>query len=191
MTARQILIGNAMPSRDPNGRALPAYLKFFLPMTSTLAEVFTDSSLTVALAQPIVSDDAGRFVSVWADEETYFDVTWYRLDTGANIETYANVRSLDDAILLSASQSAASANASAASAAEAAASAAEAVATIAALGDFSDAVAAAEAAAVETEADKIAAASSAAAAAASAASIDADAILSKARGFAICAAVSL
>lgn len=185
MTARQILIGNAMPSRDENGRALPAQLKFNLPQTSTLAVVYADFSLTIPHAQPIISDDAGRWPAIWAEESTYFDVVWYRLDTGANIEAYANVRPLDDALLASATQSQAAADASAVSAAAAAASAAEAVATIADLGDFSDAVAAAEAAAVVAVDAEAAAAASAAAAAASAASIDSAEILTRARASAI------
>lgn len=191
MTARQIIVAGAMPARDANGRALPSKLRFYLPDTSTLAVVYSDSDLTVPLSQPIISDDAGRWPQLWAEESTYFDVVWSDLATDSNIAAYSDVRPLDDALSASADMAEAAADAAVVSAAEAAASAAEAVATIAELGDFSDAVAAAEAAAATADADATAAAASAVAAAASAASIDSDAILSKARGFAICAAVSL
>lgn len=191
MTARQIIVAGAMPSRDANGRALPAKLRFYLPGTSTPAVVYSDEPMTVALAWPIISDDAGRWPQIWADEQTYFDVTWSDLATDSLIAGYSDIRPLSDALSASADEAEAAADAAVASAAEAAASAAEAVATIAALGDFSDAVADAEAAATAAQAAQVAAAASAAAAAASAAGIDSDAILSAARGFAICAAATL
>lgn len=188
MTARQIIVAGAMPSRDANGRALPAKMRFYLPMTSTPAVVYTASDLATPLAWPIISDDAGRWPQIWAEESTYFDVVWSDLATDSNIAAYSNVRPLDDALLASADEAEAAADAAVVSAAEAAASAAEAVATIAELGDFSDAVAAAEAAATAADIDAAAAAASAAAAAASAAGIDSQNILVLARAYAIAAA---
>lgn len=185
MVARQIIVAGAMPSRDANGRALPAKLRFYLPDTTTYAVVYADSDLTTSLSQPIVSDDAGRWPQVWAEEGTYFDVAWSDLATDSNIVTYADVRPLDDALAAGAVLADAAADAAAVSAASAAASAAEAVATIAELGDFSDAVSAAETAASTATTKAAEASASADAAAASAASINSDEILIRARATAI------
>ncbi len=78
MAARIIIVPGAMPSRDANGRAVPAKLRFYEPGAaySTPATVYTDSTLTVAHAFPILSDAAGRWPQIWADDAYTFDVTW-------------------------------------------------------------------------------------------------------------------
>ena len=188
MTARQIIVAGAMPARDQNGRALPSKLRFYMPQTTTPAVVYADSDLTVPLAWPILSDDAGRYPQICADEETYFDVVWTDRATDSNIAAYSNIRPLADALSASADEADAAADAAQAAADAAAATLVQIAAEIADLGDFSDAAAAAEAAAVTATAGAVSASASASAAAASAASIDTAEILTRARAFAIAAA---
>jgi hypothetical protein len=145
MAARQILIGDAMPSRSPNGRALPAKLCFYQPNTaySTPGVVYTSSALTTAHSWPLQSDSSGRFPAIWADEATSFDVTWNDLATGRQIRAYEDISPLSDAVLASTtlaqtaadqaedSATAAAASATAAATAETAAEAAQAAAELA------------------------------------------------------------
>lgn len=58
MTARRIIVPGAMPSRDDNGRALPAILRFYEPGTARneLKPVYTDNTLNIELEQPILSN---------------------------------------------------------------------------------------------------------------------------------------
>jgi hypothetical protein len=123
MAARQIIVPGAMPSRDANGRALPAKLRFYAPDTAftTPKTVYTTSALTVAHSFPILSDSAGRWPQIWADEAQTFDVTWSRLDNDAQIAQYTDLRTTDDAVLASVALAEAAADA-----AEAAQEAAEA-----------------------------------------------------------------
>ena len=187
MTARQLIVAGAMPSRDANGRALPGKLRFYLPGTPTPAMVYADSGLTIPLAWPIISDSAGRFPQIWADEQTYFDVVWTDLANDANIAAFSDIRPLSDAMQASAHEANAAADAAQAAADQAAGTLVEVQETIAELGDFSDAVTASQAAAATatTKADE--ASASAAAAAASAASIDTSRVLVVARAHAIAA----
>jgi len=103
MAARQIVVPGAMPSRDANGRSLPAKLRFYAPGTTTPKAVYTNDALTVAHGFPIVSDSAGRFPPVWAEETEFFDVGWTDQEDDAAIETFTNVRPVHDALLISAS----------------------------------------------------------------------------------------
>jgi hypothetical protein len=162
MTARRLIVPGAMPSRDANGRALPAKLRFYEPATaySTPAVVYTTSALDVPHAWPVLSDGAGRFPAVWADSSDTFDVaytdqTFDRVLGGP----YADLSPLADAMVASADMATAEADAAAASAAAAAASAASAAASAAvavevgeAMGDLGTAVAEAQAAAVSAAA---------------------------------------
>jgi hypothetical protein len=174
-----------MPARDANGRALPSRLRFYMPQTTTPAEVYADSGLTTPLEWPIVSDSAGRWPAIWADEQTYFDVTWSDLATDSLIKGESNIRPLSDSMSASADIAAEAAIQAQEAADAAAASAAEAVSTIAELGDFSQAVTDSQAAAVTATTKAAEAVASAAAAAASAASVDTDEILIRARASAI------
>jgi hypothetical protein len=116
MTARQIIVPGAMPSRDANGRSLPAKLRFYQPDTTTPATVYTSAALTTAHPFPINSDSGGRFPPIWAEEMLTFDVAWSRFDSDALVAGYAGVRPLSDALLASATASQSSADAAAASA---------------------------------------------------------------------------
>lgn len=188
MTARQLIVAGCMPSRDANGRALPSRLRFYLPTTSTPATVYADASLAVPLAWPIISDSAGRWPQIWAEEQTYFDVVWSDLANDAQIAAFSSIRPLSDAMQASVEEATAAADAAQAAADQAAATLVEIGETIADLGDISEAVAAAEAAAVTATAAEASASASAAAAAASAASIDTTRILVLARAYGIAAA---
>lgn len=188
MTARQLVVAGAMPSRDTNGRALPSKLRFYLPQTTTPAVVYTDSDLTVPHEWPVVSDDAGRWAQIWAEESTYFDVVWTDRATDSNIAAYADIRPLDDALAASATLAEAAADAAQAAAADADDTALEIAATIAGLGDFSEAAAEATAAAATATAAKVDAEAAAVAAAASAASINSQNILVLARAHAFAGA---
>lgn len=131
MAARQLVVLNASPSRDANGRALPAVLKVYLPETSTPATVYTASNLAVAHPFPIVSDSAGQWPAIWAEEDSAFDVGWFDLNTGAQLAFYTNVQVAQDALLASAEISQAGAVSAAASADAAELSAEEAAASAA------------------------------------------------------------
>lgn len=112
MAARQIIVPGAMPSRDQNGRALPAKLRFYEPNTAltTLKTVYTTSALNVAHATPILSDAAGRWPEIWADDAQVFDAGWSRMDTDATIATYEDVKPTSDAVLASVALAQASAD---------------------------------------------------------------------------------
>ncbi len=191
MTARQIIVAGAMPSRDANGRALAARLRFYMPGTTTPATVFADNGLAVAHPFPLLSDSAGRWPAVWAAADLYFDAAWSDLAQDALIASFADVRPLDGAVAAGVVLADAAAEAAQAAADAAEQTLSDTQAAVAALGDFSDAAAQAQAAATASSASASAAAASAAASAASAAGIDMAATLSAARGFAICAAAIL
>lgn len=103
MAARQIIVPGAMPSRDRNGRVLPAKLRFYEPGTafSTPATVYTSSALDVAHDFPILSDAAGRWPAMWADENELFDVAWSDQVNDAPQGQWTNLSPADDAVLAS------------------------------------------------------------------------------------------
>ncbi|WP_091742929.1 hypothetical protein [Phenylobacterium immobile] len=78
MAARRIIVPGAMPSRDQNGRALPALLRFYATATNHTepATVYLDAAMSTPAPFPIESDAAGRFPSLWAEQTATFDVTW-------------------------------------------------------------------------------------------------------------------
>jgi hypothetical protein len=118
-----IIVPGAMPSRDANGRALPAKFRFYQPDTTTPAIVYTDNTLGVALPFPILSDSAGRWPPMWASEGATFDVGWSDQVYDQTIEVFTGVSPADDAVLASVDMAQASADEAAASAAAAEASA--------------------------------------------------------------------
>jgi hypothetical protein len=89
LTARQIIVPGAMPSRDRNGRALPGKLRFYSPDTTTPATVYTSSALSVAHSFPILSDSAGRWPAIWANSTDSFDVAWSDQTFDALIASYS------------------------------------------------------------------------------------------------------
>src|SRR5581483_5482920 len=104
MTARTIIVPGAMPSRDSNGRSLPAKFRFYLPNTTTPTSVYTDNTLTVAHPFPLLSDAAGRWPTIWADDSLSFDVGWSDQVFDETIETFANISPAADAALNSVAQ---------------------------------------------------------------------------------------
>lgn len=189
MVARQIIVAGAMPSRDVNGRSLPARFRFYLPSSGGVpATVFADSALTVAHPFPIISGSDGRWPQIWAEENTYFDVAWSDLATDSAIYTFKDVRPLDDGLYVAAVLADGAAEQAQAAAAAAEQTLADTEAAVAALGDFSEAAATSVAAAAIAAAARDDAAAYAAAAAASAASIDTNRILVLARAYGIAAA---
>lgn len=100
MAAGQIIVPGAMPTRDRNGRATIGKLFFYENETQTPAPVYTSSALTTQLANPVVSNAAGRFPAIWADEDELFTVVW-TYDDEETIQTYSGVSSADDAVLAS------------------------------------------------------------------------------------------
>lgn len=131
MAARQLIVPGCMPARDANGRALPSKMRVYLPETTTPATVYTASNLAVALAWPIISDDAGRWPAIWANEDDAFDVAWSDLATDSLIASYTNVQVVEDALLVSAEVAQAAADSAEISAAAADVSAQDAAASAA------------------------------------------------------------
>lgn len=125
-----------MPSRDKNGRNLPARFRFYQPGTafSTPAVVYTDNTLTVPHLFPIVSDAAGRWPAIWLDDSLTVDVAWSDLANDAPQDEWTGLSPASDATLGSvalaeAAQEAAEVAQAAAEAAAALAQAAVALAT--------------------------------------------------------------
>jgi hypothetical protein len=177
MAARQIIVPGAFHSRDANGRVLPGKLRFYEPNTDTPATVYANSGLSVPHAFPILSDSAGRWPQIWADEAELFDVAWSRLDNDALIASYSDVGPLNSAVTASAilAQSAADAAVLAQTATEAAANAADALFDqvqdfLEPFGDITDAVTAAQLAQTNAETAETNAETAEAAAVAAAAS---------------------
>lgn len=104
MAARQIIVAGAMPSRDANGRNLPAKFRFYEPDTALTAPatVYTSSALATPHTFPILSDAAGRWPQIWSDEAETFDVAWSDQTHDRNIAIFTDVRPADDALLASA-----------------------------------------------------------------------------------------
>lgn len=165
MVARPIIVPGAMPARDANGRALPSLLRFYSPGTTTPKAVYTSSALTAAHEFPVVSDSAGRWPAIWADESQSFNVGWSDQALDQTIATYENLSPAADAVLSSVAQAEAFADAAETAQTAAEAAAAEAEAAVADLGDLSGSVTAAEASATAASASAAAAAASAAEAA--------------------------
>lgn len=103
MAARQVIVPGAMPSRDANGRSLPAKFRFYEVDTAltTPKTVYTASDLVTPHAFPLLSDSAGRWPQIWADEDDYFDVGWTDQLFDQTIATFRNVRPVDGAVLAS------------------------------------------------------------------------------------------
>lgn len=128
MTARQMIVPGAMPSRDANGASLPALFRFYLDGTDTPTTVYTSATLSVPLDFPIRSDAAGRWPDIWADAALYFNVGWSDQVFDNTIHVFTHIGPASDAVLASVAMASASADLAAASAAAAAASAAAAAA---------------------------------------------------------------
>jgi len=102
MAARQIIVPGAMPSRDANGRALPAKFRFYMGGSNVPTTVYADAALTVPHEFPILSDSGGRWPQIWADDALSFNVGWSDQVHDATIRTFENVQTVKDALLASA-----------------------------------------------------------------------------------------
>lgn len=80
MVAGVLVFPGAQPSRDRNGGSVAAELRWYANGTTTPATVYADSGLTTPLPFPVESDDAGRFVLMWADVSTLFSANWATAD---------------------------------------------------------------------------------------------------------------
>lgn len=129
MTARPLIVPGAMPSRDANGRPLAAKLRFYQAGTTTYQAVYTDSTLINQISQPILSDAAGRWPAMWADDSKTFDVAWSDQAYDELIKSFTNLTPAADAAYASQSAADASATSAAASASAAATSASNAAAS--------------------------------------------------------------
>ena len=90
-----LILPGAQPSRSRNGGATVAELRFYANNTTTPKAVYADSGLTTPLSFPIISDDLGRFVLIWADagsdvSPNLFTVNWTTQD--GQVETWDNIR---------------------------------------------------------------------------------------------------
>jgi hypothetical protein len=98
MTAGRIILDMPNPALDRNGNPYSkAKLYFYQNDTTNLQTVYTDPTLIHALPNPLISDSAGRFPSIWADISAVFDVKW----TDANdalIYTFDKVSALATAV---------------------------------------------------------------------------------------------
>lgn len=145
MAAGRIVISQYSPARDRNDRLVAgAKLYVYTNGTTTPASIFSDSGLSVPMANPVVANSSGAFASIWASDAVLYTVSV----TGPNGESIGNPSVFDDyavnvdwfaaadaeasAIAAAASASAASGSASAASSSASTASTAASTATSAA-----------------------------------------------------------
>lgn len=101
MAAGRLIVPGWMPAENASGdRIAGARLYIYENGTTTLAEVFTTSSLGTALANPVVADDAGGFPAIWADTTDTFTVA-VTDGSGAPLAAYDGVSPSIDATLAS------------------------------------------------------------------------------------------
>jgi hypothetical protein len=133
MTAGRLIFPGLMPVENADGDRIDgAKAYFYTDGTTTLANTYTDSGLSVLATNPVVADGVGVWPAMWADTATLFTVSITDSD-GAPVPsaTWSGVSAAIDATLASAdlaasAQSAAEAAQDAAETAQAAAEAAEA-----------------------------------------------------------------
>jgi hypothetical protein len=88
MTAGILIFPGAQPSRSRQGTVISAELRWYLNETTTPATVYTDAALTVPHPFPIVSDDAGRFPLIYADEADVFSCAWNTAAPDSQTQSY-------------------------------------------------------------------------------------------------------
>lgn len=75
MAAGRLIFPGLMPAVDADGDRIPgAKAYFYADLTSTLAPTYTDASLTVQTANPVVADAVGTWPAMWADTASLFTV---------------------------------------------------------------------------------------------------------------------
>lgn len=160
MAAGRLILPGMMPAEDGNGvRLAGAKLFFYDSGTTTLKAVYTSSSLTTQLANPVIANDVGVFPPIWADTAQFFTVVATEEDnTPIPGASWDGVSSSIDATLASVALSEAAqvaaeaaADSAASSAAAAAASAEQAEELVDGFGDLAGAIAAAQAAQAAAE----------------------------------------
>lgn len=80
MAAGLLIFPGAQPSRSRNGGAVIAELRWYQNQTTIPKPVYADEAMTVPLPFPVVSDDAGRFVAMWAEEGELYTANWSTAD---------------------------------------------------------------------------------------------------------------
>lgn len=91
MTAGLLIFPGAQPSRSRSGSIISAELRWYVNETTTPATVYTDPSLTIPHPFPIVSDDAGRFPLIYADDADVFSCTWNTAAPDSQVQSYDNI----------------------------------------------------------------------------------------------------
>lgn len=83
MAAGVLVVPSLMPARDRNGRLVPgALFEVRTNRTTTRATVYSDSGLSVPLANPVVANSSGHFPAIWAEAGTTDDPTLYTVAIG-------------------------------------------------------------------------------------------------------------
>lgn len=88
MAAGLLIFPGAQPSRSRQGTVISAELRWYLNETTTPATVYTDAAMTVPHPFPIVSDDAGRFPLIYADQADSFSCTWNTAAPDSQVQSY-------------------------------------------------------------------------------------------------------
>lgn len=88
------LIGAWNPALDSNAAVISgSKLHTYQTGTTTPKATFTDASLTVPLANPVVADSAGRFPEIWSADGGTYDLDW-RTAGDVIIKTFAGIQAL-------------------------------------------------------------------------------------------------
>ncbi|MFZ2770029.1 MAG: hypothetical protein WAZ50_02810, partial [Minisyncoccia bacterium] len=99
MAAGRVVLSQYFPARDRNGR-LVAGAKLYVLVngtTSELAPIFANEAMTTPLANPVVANSSGQFVSIWADDTDLYTLSI----TGPNGESIGNPSVFEDCSLTS------------------------------------------------------------------------------------------
>lgn len=88
MAAGILIFPGAQPSRSRQGTVISAELRWYVNETTTPATVYTDPALTVPHQFPIVSDDAGRFPLIYADDTEVFSCNWSTAAPDSQVQSY-------------------------------------------------------------------------------------------------------
>lgn len=73
MAAGRLIVPGWARALDSDGDPIAAAISLFDTGTSDLASVYTSSALNVPLANPVLSNAAGRFPAIWADDTAEYD----------------------------------------------------------------------------------------------------------------------
>lgn len=90
MTGGRIILPPTNPSLDANGKPVSgSTLTYYQNGTTTPVSIYSNSALTIPLANPLTSDAAGVFPQVWAPNNAGYSVKWSR--TGFGDVTFDNI----------------------------------------------------------------------------------------------------